>query len=43
MKYIKLFENFNNTLINESYSLQDFINSSEILILKKYGRLFGLQ
>ena len=27
--YIKLFENFNNTLINESYSLQDFINSSE--------------
>lgn len=29
MKYIKLFENFNNTLINESYSLQDFINSSK--------------
>ena len=29
MKYIKLFENFNNTLINESYSLLDFINSSK--------------
>lgn len=25
MKYIKLFENFNNTLINESYTFQNFV------------------
>jgi len=31
MKYIKLFENFNNTLINESYTLKDFLSSSKEL------------
>jgi len=42
MKYIKLFENFNNTLLNESYTLQDFISSSEDTDTKKIWEPFWI-